>query len=140
MSNHIQTSSLDKDEVPRFVKNNPQLFKEGKISSLENMKNFLLDALDEKKAFDIKDFKLDKLNFMADYILCASHTSQRAASSLAKYLQIVAKRYSDYLVRLEGASTNWIVLDLSAIIVHVFTQEARQIYSIDSLIQEDWLN
>lgn len=140
MLHHIQTSALDKYEVPRFVKNNPHLFQEGKISSLESMKDFLLDALDEKKALDIADFKLDKLNFMADYILCASHTSQRAASSLAKYIQMISKRYSDYSVRLEGASTYWIVVDLSAIIIHVFTQEARQIYSIDSLIQEAWLN
>lgn len=139
MLKYIQTSALNKEEVPRFVKNNSKLFKEGKISSLEDMKNFLLDALDEKKALDIKEFKLVQHNFIADYMLCASHTSQRAASSLAKYLTIIVKRYSDYSIRVEGSLTNWIVIDLSFIIVHIFTQEAREIYSIDSLIQEYWL-
>ena len=132
----LHTSAVQKDVVPRFIRQN-SLLNESLITSSKDMMEFLLDLLDERKALDIKYFSLlSKYGYIVDYVICASHTSIRSIHALAKYIKIVVKKYSSFSIVIDSSQNQgWIVIDFGDIFVHLFLPQERQNYQIDDFYQ-----
>ena len=74
--------------------------------------------LDKKKAQDVRVLKVDSLTVLTDYFVIASGTSTTQVGSLAD----------------EGFdSKNWVLLDYSSVIVHVFVPNTRTYYDLEHL-------
>ena len=128
----LHTSAVQKDVVPRFIRQN-NFWQSNLIRSSKDMIAFLLDVLDERKARDIEHFKLPNTSgYVVDYAICASHTSLRPIHALAKYLKIVVKKYSSFAIVVDSSpNQGWIVIDFGEIFLHLFLPEERQKYEID---------
>ena len=91
-------------------------------------------ALDEKKGMDIKLLKIDKVSSLADYFLICTGTSNTHVKTLCDYAEFVLEEMGETMLGREGHRGNaWELLDYGAIVVHVFTQEAREFYGLERL-------
>ena len=91
-------------------------------------------ALDEKKGMDIKLLKIDKVSSLADYFLICTGTSNTHVRTLCDYAEYTLEQLGEPMLGREGPRGNaWELLDYGSIVVHVFTQEAREFYSLERL-------
>ena len=91
-------------------------------------------ALDEKKGMDIKLLKIDKVSSLADYFLICTGTSNTHVKTLCDYAEYAMDQLGEPLLGREGHRGNaWELLDYGSIVVHVFTQEAREFYALERL-------
>ena len=91
-------------------------------------------ALDEKKGMDIKLLKIDKVSSLADYFLICTGTSNTHVRTLCDYAEYVMEELGEPMLGREGHRGNsWELLDFGTIVVHVFTEEARQFYALERL-------
>ena len=91
-------------------------------------------ALDEKKGLNIKLLKIDKVSSLADYFLICTGTSSTHVKTLCDYAEYNLEQLGEPMLGREGHRGNsWELLDFGSIVVHVFTEEAREFYSLERL-------
>ena len=91
-------------------------------------------ALDEKKGMDIKLLKIDRVSSLADYFLICTGTSNTHVKTLCDYAEYTLEQLGESMLGREGHRGNsWELLDFGSIVVHVFTEEAREFYSLERL-------
>ena len=91
-------------------------------------------ALDEKKGMDIKLLKIDRISSLADYFLICTGTSNTHVKSLCDYAEFTLENLGETMLGREGHRGNsWELLDYGTIVIHVFTEEAREFYALERL-------
>ena len=91
-------------------------------------------TLDEKKGMDIRLLKIDKVSSLADYFLICTGTSNTHVRTLCDYAEYTMEQLGEPMLGREGHRGNsWELLDFGSIVVHVFTEEARQFYALERL-------
>ena len=91
-------------------------------------------ALDEKKGMDIKLLKIDQVSTLADYFLICTGTSNTHVRTLCDFAEYTLEELGEPMLGREGHRGNtWELLDYGTIVVHVFTEEAREFYSLERL-------
>lgn len=91
------------------------------------------NALNSKKARELKIIKIDDLTSIAEYFIIATATSSTHVRSLADEVDDVLKEQGVEPHHIEGRSTGWLVLDYSSVIVHIFTPQEREFYNLDNM-------
>ena len=91
-------------------------------------------ALDEKKGMDIKLLRIDEVSSLADYFLICTGTSNTHVKTLCDYAEFTMENLGEKLLGREGHRGNsWELLDYGSVVVHVFTEEAREFYALERL-------
>ena len=91
-------------------------------------------ALDEKKGMDIKLLRISDVSSLADYFLICTGTSNTHVKTLCDYAEYTMEQLGEPMLGREGHRGNsWELIDYGSIVVHVFTQEAREFYSLERL-------
>ena len=91
-------------------------------------------ALDSKKGVDIKLLRINDVSSLADYFLICTGTSNTHVKTLCDYAEDALERLGEPMLGREGHRGNsWELLDFGSIVVHVFTEEAREFYSLERL-------
>ena len=91
-------------------------------------------ALDAKKGMNIKLLKIDEVSSLADYFLICTGTSNTHVKTLCDYAEETLERLGEPMLGREGHRGNtWELLDYGSLVVHVFTEEAREFYSLERL-------
>lgn len=101
----------------------------------------LLDILDivrtaalDKKAEDITELDVAGRTILADKFVIMTGRSKIQTRSIADNIAERIKESGLRVSRVEGyADGNWILLDLGAVVVHVFTPEQRAFYNLERL-------
>jgi len=89
---------------------------------------------EEKKAQDVVIMKLDDLTDIADYFLVASGTSERHVRTIADSVEMGMKERGVKPYSVEGhRDGRWIIIDYQNIIVHIFLEQLRELYDLESL-------
>ena len=90
--------------------------------------------LDKKKAQDVRVLKVDSLTVLTDYFVIASGTSTTQVGSLADEVEYVLSQRGIEPHTTEGFdSKNWVLLDYSSVIVHIFVPNTRTYYDLEHL-------
>ncbi|MEI8027197.1 MAG: ribosome silencing factor [Pseudomonadota bacterium] len=89
----------------------------------------------DKKAKDIVLMDLRGLSSLCDYQIVCSGDSDRQVSAIALHIEEICREEFNLKPTVtEGKSTgNWVLLDFSGIMVHVFLDDLRRYYAIESL-------
>jgi ribosome-associated protein len=107
------------------------------MENLNESKNLAIEIaqiLDRKKAQDVRVLKVQDLTVLTDYFVIASGTSTTQVGALADEVdyQLSQKGIKPYAT--EGFdSKNWVLLDYSSVIVHVFVPNTRTYYDLEHL-------
>ena len=91
-------------------------------------------ALDAKKGLDIKLLRIDRVSSLADYFLICTGTSSTHVKTLCDYAEYTLEQLGEPMLGREGHRGNtWELLDFGSVVVHIFTPDAREFYSLDRL-------
>ena len=100
----------------------------------EQVKDLVLQSLDEHKGIDIVSISLDGKSSIADFMVIASGSSSRQVAALAEHLEVKLKRAGVPILGKEGlAQADWVLLDTAEVIVHLFRPEVRDFYSLERM-------
>lgn len=93
--------------------------------------------LSDKKAVNLSVIKIAELSSLGDYMVLATGNNSTHVKALADELEFQLKNMGITAHHIEGyRNDNWILLDYTDVIVHVFSDEAREYYSLDRLWQD----
>ena len=92
-------------------------------------------ALDEKKGKEISAIEITDLTTLADYFVIASGTSNTQINALCGAVEKALKEEAgEAPLHREGhRDGTWVLLDFSAVVVHIFNEEAREFYDLERL-------
>ena len=94
----------------------------------------IVTTLEEKKGENILLMDISEISSFADFFILCNGTSARMLHSLADALMDTVKKDYHLHPRLEGnAVGGWVVLDMGDIVVHLFSPEQREYYSLEQL-------
>ena len=103
------------------------------INSYE-MTKLAVQALDSKKAREIRVLKIEELSTLADYFVICSATSSTHVKTLADEVDRVLSLHGEPPLRSEGhRDCGWVLVDFSCVVVHIFLDETRKFYSLERL-------
>ena len=85
------------------------------------------------KAFNLKLYQTNTLG-LCDYTIVATAINPTSAQNAVSTLSRICKKEKIKIISLEGIDTaQWILLDLGDFIVHVFSENFREVYDLDSI-------
>ena len=101
----------------------------------EQLKDVICKVLDDKKGVDIAVIDIGELSIVADYFVIVSGRSTTQVKALANNLEEeMSKVYGVEPLRSEGKRDGrWAVVDYGGVVVHVFHEETRRLYSLEQL-------
>lgn len=100
----------------------------------EEMTNLAVSALEELKGIDIVILDIADKSSIADNMLVATGSSQRHVSSLGGEVRKQFKEAGHPPLGVEGDNrSDWVLVDLGDVIVHVMTSEMRDFYALEKL-------
>lgn len=99
-----------------------------------NMAKLAIEALEDKKAEDIRVIDITEVSVLADYFIIASGSNRSQMQALTDNVSEKLGRAGHQLKQVEGYDTaNWILMDYGDIIVHIFDQENRLFYNLERI-------
>jgi ribosome-associated protein len=96
-----------------------------------------VQVLDDKKGEDIHLLDIHENTVLADYFIICSGTSERMVRGLMSEVEDEVKKEFGINGRLEGeAMAGWMLADYGSVIVHIFSPDRRDFYSLEDLWSE----
>mgnify|MGYP006182246369 FL=1 len=105
-------------------------------TSTDKLLEVILEGLKNNKARDIHILNLENLeNAICKYMIICHGTSRTHVSATAGSVEKEAKEVlGEYAWKKEGYTNGeWVLVDFSSVVVHVFQREARDFYNIEGL-------
>ena len=88
----------------------------------------------EKKAYDLVLMEVRELTSIADYFLICSGRSDRQVQSIAQEIEERLGQTGLPPLSVEGMTRGqWVLMDFSDVIVHIFYQPVREFYDLEGL-------
>ena len=100
-----------------------------------NLKQIILDILEDKKARGIIAIDVENVTVLADHFIICNGTSTPHIRALADDVEkSLREDHGQECRHREGYnSARWILLDYGDVVVHIFHEEDRKFYDIERL-------
>lgn len=100
--------------------------------------NTITECLEDNKVEDLQVIDLKGKTSIADFMIVASGRSQRHVGAVSNYLIDALKEAGFGSPNVEGlAQADWVLIDASDVIVHLFRPEVRSFYNIEKMWTAD---
>ena len=97
----------------------------------KKMAKIAVDALEEKKAKDLKLLDISDVSVLADYFIIASGSNRNQVQAMADEVEEKLGKAGFTPKQVEGYQTaNWILMEYQDIIIHIFDEENRLFYDL----------
>lgn len=104
------------------------------MNASKEMTKLALNALEDKKAEDIRIIDISEVSVMADYFIIANGSNPSQLQAMVDNVEETLGRAGYHVKQIEGYnSANWILMDFGDIIVHVFDKENRLLYNLERI-------
>lgn len=102
--------------------------------SLRSEIRWAVEAAQGKQALDITVLRLAGTVAFAEYFLLCSGQSQPQIQAIGEAIEERLNRHGRRLAHREGkSSAEWVLLDYGDLVVHIFSERARQYYDLERL-------
>lgn len=103
-------------------------------SNVLKMTKLAVEALEDKKAEDIRLIDISEVSVVADVFLIAGGNNPSQIQALCDNVEEKLGRAGFSVRQIEGYDTaNWVLMDFGDIIVHIFDKENRLLYDLERL-------
>jgi ribosome-associated protein len=100
----------------------------------EQLLKLVEDELNDRKAHHVSTLDVRGKTSITDYMVVATATSTRHAKSLCDYVVEKVKQNGLQPLGQEGATgSDWVLVDLGDVVLHVMTGQAREFYQLEKL-------
>lgn len=104
----------------------------------EQIKDQVVDALEDVKGVDIRVIDIADISDFADYMLVASGTSDTHVKALARSASDKLRSQGVIPLNEDGADVGeWVLVDFGDVVLHVMRPEVREYYDLEKLWDED---
>ena len=98
------------------------------------MLKLAIEALEDKKAEDIRVIDISEVSVLADYFVIAGGNSRPQIQALSDAVSEKLEKQGFTLKQTEGYdNANWILLDFGDIIIHIFDSKNRLLYDLERI-------
>ena len=98
----------------------------------------ICEVLSDHKAQDVVSINVSEKTEVADYYVVASGRSMAQTRALIEHVEMEMDKLGVAPVRREGVREGrWAVLDYGDVLVHIFNDETRLFYHLESLWGDD---
>ena len=105
---------------------------------LEELKQLVIDTLEELKARDIRVLDVRGKTSITDLMIIASGTSSTHVKSLGETVAFKAKEAGHPPLGSEGVTDGeWALVDLNDVVVHIMLPKVRDFYHLERLWGND---
>lgn len=102
--------------------------------TLEEQVKLVVQALEDKKAVNVKTYDVRGVSGLCDAFVVATGTAAPHLKGLVAGVQQAMRTAGESSFRLSGdPESGWIVVDYVDVVVHVFSPEARAYYALERL-------
>ncbi|MEH6453530.1 MAG: ribosome silencing factor [Psychromonas sp.] len=103
----------------------------------EQLKQFVIQQLEDMKAKDITIIDVSATSDVTDTMIICTGNSKRHVRSVAEQTALAAKNEGEQAIGIEGLEgSEWVLLDLGNVVVHVMQDETRQFYQLEKLWEQ----
>jgi len=103
------------------------------MSSKEAAK-IVINAMEDKKAEDIRVIGIEEISSIADFFIIASGKNVNQVHAIADEIEEKLGRAGMNPKQIEGyQNANWVLMDYGDLIVHVFDQDNRLFYNLERI-------
>lgn len=106
----------------------------------DNAKKILeigINALNDKKAEDIKCIDITEISSIADVMVIASGNNINQLQAMADSVEESLGRAGYQFLSYEGYDkANWVLLDYNDVIFHIFDKDSREFYNLERLYRD----
>lgn len=104
------------------------------LSAVKEMAKKAIEALEEKKAEDIRVIDISEVSVIADYFIIANGNNRNQIQALSDAVEEKLGRSGYLMKQKEGYdSANWVLLDFGDIIIHIFDRDNRLFYDLERI-------
>ncbi len=96
----------------------------------------IVKALDDKKGNDITVIKIDEVTIVSDYFIIVTANSSTHTRALAEEVEYQLEESGIKTEHIEGRATGWVLMEYPGVIVHIFTEETRNYYTLEKLWED----
>jgi nicotinate-nucleotide adenylyltransferase len=100
---------------------------------MEDRVALIVRLLEEKKAESIQTFDMRGQDYFVDEVVVATTMGERHGLALLDFLKGELKAQGEKFLNIE-ASSEWIVVDLGDILIHLLTPEFRAKYKLEEFL------
>ena len=94
-------------------------------------------VLGNLKGINLKVYDVSKISSLGDYYVMGSASNIRQAHAMAEEISQQLKKHGMKIISTEGkADSDWILIDLGDILVHIFLEVSRGNYNLETLWEE----
>lgn len=100
----------------------------------KDLQEIAVKALDDLQALDVTLIDVRPLTTVTDLMIICSGRSTRHIKSIADNLVAQAKKHHVDYLHMEGdAESEWVLVDMGDIVVHIMLPTARSFYNLEAL-------
>lgn len=100
----------------------------------KEMAKLAILALEDKKAEDIRVIDISEVSVLADYFIIADGNNRNQVQAMIDNVEETLGKAGYTPKQIEGyQNANWVLMDYSDIIVHVFDKENRLFYDLERI-------
>lgn len=104
------------------------------MSDILNIAKSAATAALEKKASNLVILKMDEITIITDYFIICTATNRTQAQAIAENVEVTMKEMGQELLSREGLrDATWILLDYANVVIHIFQDEMREFYDLETL-------
>ncbi len=101
---------------------------------VRKMAKITIEALEDKKAEDIKVIDISQVSVLADYFIIANGSNRSQIQALSDAVEEKLGGAGYPLRQIEGYdNASWVLLDFGDIIIHIFDRENRLFYDLERI-------
>lgn len=101
---------------------------------IKDMVKLAINALEDKKAEEIKVIDISEVSVLGDYFIIAEGSNRSQIQALSDSVEETLGRAGLPIKQIEGyTGANWVLLDFGDIIVHIFDKENRLFYNLERI-------
>ena len=98
------------------------------------MLKLVMQALDSKKADNVRVIDISEVSVLADYFIVAGGSNRTQIQALSDAVEEIMGKNGYFTKQVEGyQNANWILLDFGDVIVHIFDTENRLLYDLERI-------
>jgi ribosome-associated protein len=99
--------------------------------------NYSAQVIYDKKGMNILAIDVKQISTLVDVFIIAEGTVERHVQALSLAVQEALAKFDIYPLFIEGDDTgDWIVLNYSGLLIHLFTPDMREKYGIEQIWKE----
>ena len=102
--------------------------------TVKKMAGIAIQALEDKKAEEIRVIDISQVSVFADYFIIANGTNRSQIQAMSDNVEETLGRAGYPLKQIEGyQNANWVLLDFNDVIIHIFDKENRLFYDLERI-------